>query len=832
MGILWRDLGYALAQIRRRPLLYGGVIVSLALGIGANATIFSYADALLLRLPAVSHPGSLAEVYTHNTDPNAAFGGLYPLSYLDYKDIRDLNHSFSGLAIYDPLAQVTMSHGEGAQGGPRTSWNLQLVSGNYFTVLGVHPILGRAILPQEAETVGTSAVVVLAYRTWQEQFGGDRHILGEKVLLNQLPYIVVGVAPADFDGLISGVQTDAWAPVTMAVRTGQGGWLTRGSRTMFGIGRLKPSVTLEQATADLTVVQKQLDRTYPNDDKPQFLGLATQFGAEPAFFRGQVAGANLLLMAIVGLVLLIACFNAANLLLVQSHNRRREWAVRSALGASRGRLLRQGLTESLLVAAIAGGLGLECGLLAAPVLLRLRPAGFPVNLQFGLNGHLAVFAAVLALVTGIVFGIVPSWQAARTVAAEGLKASTGGAAGAGHRLRNGLIAAQVAMCMLILVGAGLCLRSLQHANAINPGFETDHLLTAQVDAAGLGYQGAQARSYLENLEDAIARAPGVRSVAMATLMPLSMVNSQREVLAAGMQPPQGHRGIPIDLAVVGPGYFAATGTRLLEGRDFARSDLRPAAQQPSSGSLVPQHPDFVVVNQAMAQAFWPRQDALGRELLFPAGKAIYRAKVIGVAENGKYRSLGEPTRKFMYELAPEQTGELLVRTASPAAAAEAGLRTQLMELDPNLTTANVQTARDGLNFFLFPVRATSLILIGFGSLVLVLALVGLYGVIAGSVAQRTREFGVRLAIGAAPAQVLGEVLREGLRLAAWGLAAGLLLAALLGRAIAGLLYGISPLDPAAYLAAAAVLVAVAVAAAYGPARRAAAVDPVVALRCE
>ncbi|HXR96609.1 MAG TPA: ABC transporter permease [Terriglobales bacterium] len=834
MITLLRDLRYAFAQFERRPLLYGAVILSLALGIGANATIFSYTDAVLLRMPAVSHPETLAEVYTHNTDPNAAFGGLYPLSYLDYKDIRDRNHAFADVAIYDPLATVTMSQGQPGQGGTRVTWSLQLASGNYFSVLGVQPVLGRGFLPEEASTIGTSAVLVLAYHTWQQQFGGNPAILGQKVLLNQVPYTVIGVAPANFGGLMTGIVTDGWAPVTMAQSAGQAGWLGRGSRAMFGIGRLKPGVTIAQATADLTIVQQNLDKTYPDDDKPQFLGLAEPLGGEPAFFRGPVQGANMLLMVIVGLVLLIACFNAASLLLVEAHGRQREWAIRSALGASRGRLLRQGMSESLLLAAIAGVVGLELGRLLAPLLLRLKPEGFPVNLQFGLDPNVVIFAVLLTLATGVIFGLAPAWQASRTQANDGLKDSALGSGGSGrHRLRHLLIAAQVALCMLILVGAALCLRSLAHANAISPGFDTDHMLVAQIDPAGLGYSNAAAsRNYLEHLVDQLQSAPGVRAVAVAAQMPLGFVNAQREWLAPGMMPPPGHQGVTLDMGVVGPGYFAATGTRLLQGRDFARSDLPAADSNTAPAPLVPNDPKFVVVNQALAQSFWPHQDAVGQEILMPDGKQMHRAKVIGVAENGKYRSLGEVTRRYVFVLAPESTGFLLVRTAAPAAAAESTLRAKLLQLDPNLTNANVTTAADNLKTLLFPVHATSLVLIGFGSLVLLLALVGLYGVIAGAVAQRTREFGVRIAIGAAPQQVLAEVLRQGLRLALWGIAAGALLSVLAGRAIATLLYGISPLDPLAYVVAAALLVVVALVSSYIPARRAANVDPQIALRCD
>jgi len=379
----------------------------------------------------------------------------------------------------------------------------------------------------------------------------------------------------------------------------------------------------------------------------------------------------------------------------------------------------------------------------------------------------------------------------------------------------------------------LCLRSLREANAINPGFDTEHLTVAQIDPAGLGYQdAAAARNYVEHLEDQLRQAPGVRGVAMAQEMPLAIVNAQRPVLAAGMTPPPGQRGVTLDIGVVSPGYFAATGTRLLEGRDFARNDLRPPTPGTGPAPLVPKDPDYVIVNQALAQSFWPGKDALGQEVLLPDGAAMHRAKVIGVAENGKYRSLGEATRRYLFELAPENGGMLLVRTEAPAAAVESTMRARLLAVDANLTSANVQTASDNLKLLLFPVHATSLVLIGFGSLVLVLALVGLYGVVAGSVAQRTREFGVRIAIGAAPGQVLGDVLKQGLRLAAWGVGAGIVLSVLAGRGIAGLLYGISPLDPVAYGAAAALLVLVALASAYVPARRAARVDPMRALRCD
>lgn len=827
MATFWQDLRFAVRQIAHRPLLCGTAILSLALGIGANATIFSYANAILLRPPAIANRRALVEVYTHNTDPNADFGGIYPMSYYDYLDIRQQNHAFTDIAIYDPLAQAAMVHAT-----QRATWSGEMVSGNYFSLLGVPMALGRGILPAEAATIGTSPVVVISYQSWQRDFGGDPNILGQKILLNQTPFTVVGVTAAQFDGMIAGLKLNFFVPVTMADSVGGAGWLTsRSSRPMFGLGELKPGQTLATASADLTVVQKRLDAEYPNDDKASLAGMAVPLGSEPAMFRGQVEGANMLLTVIVGLVLLIACFNAANVLLVLAHGRRRELAVRAALGASRGRLLRQGLTESILLALLAGAVGLEISRLLAPLLLQMKPPGFPIALNLSLDRNLVVYTAALALGTGVLFGILPAWQAANVDAIDGLKAGASGLSGRRRWIRGAMISGQVAICVVVLVGAALCLRSLQHANAIDPGFDTDHLVFASIDANALGYHGPAARAYVERVEDAVAAAPGVQAVAVGAVWPLSIVSAQVSVLVPGMQPLPGETGVTVDAAIVGPNYFHASGTRLLAGRDFTRADLPPAAQEPLKATIA-KYPDYVIVNQTMAERFWPHRDPVGQALLYPRSDGAKRATVLGVAANGKYRSLGEPPRMYVYELESVQSGGMLIRTVAPANQAIGSVRSEMQQLDPNLTNDDIGTARDALAVQLFPVHAASLLLLGFGSLALVLALVGLFAVIASSVAQRTREFGVRMALGADQNQVLGGVLGEGLRLAGWGLLAGLALSALADRAVSSLLYGISPLDPLAYLATVALLTVVALAAAWVPARRAARVDPVVALRQE
>jgi len=813
-----RELRYALRLLWKHPGLSLVAILSLTLGIGANTTIFSFANALLFRQPPVEQPQRLVEVWIHDSDPNAPLTGLYPLSYPDYLDFSARTHSLLGLAIYNPGSEVSVATGSGGEASP---WMGQLVSANYFGVLGLQPALGRWFAPQEGAVKGAGSVVVLSYPTWQQRFGGSRDVIGRQITMNQVPYTIIGVAPRGFDGMFAGVACEFWAPVTMADRLGSPGMLDRRqNHGLFAVGRLQPGVSVASASAEMDLIQHGIGRQHPSEDSPRLGGRALPIGLVPTPFRGFIGVGVGLLAVVVGLVLLIACANAALVLLVQALGQRREWAVRAALGASRGRLVRQGLIHSVLLALIAGGLGIGVAQVLGPLLLRLRPPGFPITLSLGVDSHVLLFTLAVALATGVLFGLAPAWQGARLRVVDNLKDGSPGA-GARSRARSAFIIGQVALCVVVLVGAALCLRSLAHARAIDPGFDVQHLVTAQIDPVSLGYTGEAAHQFLQRAEAAVAGLDGVQAVSLTTQPPLQLSVSATEVLPPGMTPPHDRKGFQVDDTGVAPNYFHASGTPLLQGRDFTDADLAPG------------HPHLVVVNQVLARQFWPHSDAVGRTLLFPGNKDFPSVQIVGVAATGKYRSLGEAPRPYLYLLRTVKTqAQMLVRVRGNADAFLNPVTQTLQRLDPNLTADNAQTMAQFMEVPLFPARFTGILLSGFGLLALLLAVVGLYGVIAAAVAQRTREYGIRMALGAGAGDLLRLVVGQGLRLALWGILAGVVVAAGLTHFMAALLYGMSPVDPVSFLAAALVLALVAALASYLPARRATRIDPLRALRWE
>ncbi|HEY7855514.1 MAG TPA: ABC transporter permease [Terriglobales bacterium] len=800
----------------KSPVLSLAAILSLTLGIGANTTVFSFADALFLRLPPVASPHQLVEVYVHDTDPGAPLGGEFPFSYPDYLDYVAQNNSFSGIALYNPATEVNFAVDGNAAAMPG-----QLVSANYFSMLGVQPAVGRGFAPSEGATPGSGQVVVLSYSAWRDRLGAMTNPVGQVVNMNGIPFTVIGVAPRGFEGLLAGLKVDFWAPVTMAERLGSPGTLeSRGSHGLFAVARLKPGVSVAAASAEMDVIQHRLDKANPKTDPQEFGGLAVPVGMIPAPFRSFVGGGTGLLAVVVGLVLLIACVNAALALMVQAMGRRREWAVRSALGASRRQLIRQGLAESLVLAGISAVLGLGLAEILGPLLLRLRPPGFPIAMDFSLNAHVLLFTLFLAIVTGVLFGLAPAAQAARLNLVSGLKEGTQGT-GTGRSsawARNTFVIAEVALCVVVLVGATLCLRSLQHANAINPGFDTHDVVVATVDPESLGYKGDQAEQFMKRAATAVEALPGVRAASYIDQPPLQIGESDTNLLPQGMAPPPGQPGFDVDTARVAPEFFAAMGTRLLAGRDFRADDLTPGRMR------------VVVVNQKLAEQFWPHQSPLGKVINFPGNTASPSAQVIGVAETGKHRSLGEQPREFIYQLVDMKSpASMVVRVSGDARAFLPTVRRTLQGMDANLTSDNVQTIQDFLQVPLFPAHFTGVLLGGFGILALLLAMLGLYGVMASSVAQRTREFGIRMALGADAAAVSRLVVGQGLRLTLIGVAVGSVLAALLTQLMSALLYGLSPLDPLSYLVAAVVLAAVAALASLLPARRATRVDPKLAI---
>lgn len=813
------DVRFGLRLIGRRPGIAAAAILSLALGIGANVTIFAIAHAAVLRQPQVHDPSTLAEVYTFDHEADAPLHGYLPLSYPDYREIRDRNQVFSGLLLYSPIGEATWKPARGAA-QPVVD---QLVSRNYFSVLGVRPVLGRAFAPGETHAGGRLAVVV-SHHFWRRKLGARTDVVGQELTIDGLGYTVVGIAPPGFNGLFSGLNPDFWAPVTNAPRLtgvgGGGGIHSRGSRGYFAAGRLKPGVTLEAASADLKVIQKQLDAAYPGTDRKVFGGVAVTLGSIPYPFRGAATGMVWLLMAVVGLVLLIACANAANILLAQASGRRREMAVRSALGANRGRLFRQVLAESLVLSFIAGGLGLLFAIWAAPLLLQLRPPGLPVGFSVQPDTTVLIFAFALAVATGLIFGAAPAVRAGRGALTASLQEG-GARAGSGqNRLRQALVVGQVAVCLVVLTGAGLCLRSLANANSVSPGFDAAHLLIAQnVDPRTLGYSGTRAQAFVRQMEQIARQTPGISAVAWTANLPMNGTESDNMINLPGMAPPAGRQGYDIQTATVSAGYFAAMGIPLLRGRVFATSD-------------VADHRGVVIVNQAFAQRFWPGANPVGKQLLLGSPKTA-SVMVIGEVPTGKYQSLQERPRPFFYQTGPVTGPVMLVMgTAGSPIAVYAAVARRLEAVDPDLSSSDLVTGTQFLSLPLFTAKLTAIMLSVFGLLALVLAVLGLYGVMAYAVSQRSREFGVRLALGASPSELAGMVIRQGARTALVGIGIGIVVTLVLTRGLASFLFHVSTADPLTYVAVAVALAIVAVLASYVPARRAARMDPAVTLRVE
>ncbi|TAN22695.1 MAG: ABC transporter permease [Acidobacteria bacterium] len=813
-----RDLRYALRLIAKSPWLSLIAVLSLALGLGVNATIFSVANGLLLQKPAVASPDRLVEVYTHDPSPRAALNGDYPLSYLDYLAYEKQATSLSGLLIYNPVSQPNVIPSPGASPMP---WTGQLVSGNYFDVLGLHPALGRWFLPNEAAVKGSSPVVVLSWATWQRQFGGDGSVLGRTVSLNGMPFVVIGVAPRGFQGLFHAVECNFWAPVTMSDRLGLPGILeSRGNRSLFAVGRLKPGVTVAAASAQLDAVQHHLDREYPNGELPTFGGLAAPLGSVPLPFRGFATGGILLLEIVVGLVLLIACANAALVLLAQALGRQREWALRAALGAGRGRLIRQGLIHSVVLAVIAGGLALVIAAGLHPLLLHLVPADTPIAAPPALSSTVVWFTFALALAVGILFGLLPALQAARVRILDYIKDGTPGSGAVRSRTRSGFIMAQIALCMMVLVGAALCLRSLARARAINPGFDTQHLIVVTtLNPQSLGHTGKDAETFLKNLRAGVSAVPGVSAAGYTTQPPLQVGESDTFVLPEGMAPPPHAQGFRSEYTQVSPDFFKASGTPLVSGRGFTDADLASGRQ-------------LVVINQTLAQQFWPHGDAVGHTLL-RNGQGGTPMTIVGVAADGKYNSLDESPRPYFYPLTTiAMPATMMIHVAGNPQAFLTPVRRVLQNADPQMLSSNVETGAQFMQSPLFTAKMSGVLLSGFGILALLLALVGLYGVMASTVARRAREYGIRMALGADAPNLLRLVVSQGLRLAAWGILAGVILAALATHFMTSLLYGMSPADPISYIAAAVLLALITLLASLIPALRASRTDPLRALRQE
>jgi len=819
MDDLIQDLRFGLRLLLARPAFTAVAVLSLALGIGANTTIFSLVDALLLRALPVAHPERLVTVYTVD-EKNPGFA---PSSHLNWRDLETGNRSFAGVLGYDfvPMG-IAIGGGE-----PQVGVG-QLVSGNYFDLLGVQAAVGRTFAREENAPGAGQAVAVVSDHLWRQRLGADRAAVGRTILVDRHPVTVIGVAPPEFTGTDVGLQPELWMPmaVNRLVRPNPDlNWYeTRRGLFVFAIARLKPGTSLAAAQAEATALSRRLQREYPDDDRGRSFRLVPlSEAAIPPGLRGGVVAMSGLLLTVVGLVLLVACANVANLLLARASARRKEIAIRLSIGAGRGRLVRQLLTESVLLALLGGAGGLLLAAWATRALAALIASlplfGIRTSLDFGLDPRVLGFTLGLSLLTGLLFGLAPALQASRPGLVAALKSQAAPPAGAGRALtgRNLLIAAQVAFSLVALIAAGLFLRSLGAAQRTDPGFETEKLVTLGFDLELGGYDPARGQAFLRQMMDRVRAVPGVVSASVAQAGPLQG-STARSVFLAGQE--AGKNGILIQVNGVGPRYFETLGVPIVRGRGLGETDRE--------GTL-----PVVVVNQTMAAKFWPGEDAIGKRFRFFGDKLPQ--EVVGVARDVKYNTLGEDPQPYIYfPLAQRYAGSLtlIARTAGDPAAVLPTVDREVRAMDKDLPVTNVATVSRVLANGLLPARIGASLLAIFGLLALALAAVGIYGVTSFAVARRAREIGIRMALGARRGTVLGMVLAQGMAVVGLGVVAGALAAAALSRLAAGLLFGISPTDPLAFGATSLLLAAVALVANLLPARRATAVDPVTVLRQE
>jgi len=695
-----------------------------------------------------------------------------------------------------------------------------MVSGNYFSTLGVGPAIGRVLGIDDDRVAGGHPVVVLSYAYWKNRFAGDANIVGRAITVNNTPMTIIGVAQEGFMGAFLGVSTSAWVPMAMQPQmTGSNRLEARGNSWMQSYARLREGVTQAQAQAELSAIMTQLGQEYRDADDGLRVDVVrpwqAQFGAPHVL--APILG---VLSIVVALVLLIACANVANLLLSRAVGRRREIAVRQSLGANRSRLVRQLLTESMLLAVVSGVLGLAFADWTSGVLMAFAPpTDMPIDFGLRIDRMTLAYAMSMSLATGLFFGLAPAWQTSRPDVVDALKEEAGrGTSGSRitNRLRSALVVAQVAVCLVLLVAAGLFARSLVAAQQMSPGFEPRGLLIASVDLFPNGYTEETGRQFQRRLVDLLAAKPGVQAVAFARSVPLGLGGNSSTGLTVDGYTPRANEEINISYNLVGPKYFETMRMALAEGREFT----------PLDG---PTSPRVLVINETMARRYWPNGHALGGQVRI--GSVSY--EVIGIARDIKYTQLAERPRPYMY-LSSEQrfasTAVLHVRSDLPPGTMLSAIRETVRSIDPNLPIFDARTVEEHLQTAVFAQKMGANLLGAMGVLALILAAVGLYGVIAYAVSQRTQEMGIRLALGAAPGDLLKMVLRQGLTLTGVGLGIGLALAFAVSGLMRSLLPGITPRDPVTFIGVPLVLVAIAAIAALIPARRAGSVDPVVALR--
>ncbi len=815
-----KDIQYGVRMLLKNPGVTIVAIITLALGIGANTAIFSGVSAFLIRPLAVPRAGELVRPLEVAADR----GVSDDLSYPDYLDYRNQSTSFSGLAAED-MIQVALD----TENQSDVIWG-QVVSANYFDVMQVKPIMGRTFTPDEDTVVGGNPVVVLGNSLWERRFASDPNIVGKRIKFNDRQYEVIGVGPKGFVGSKFALALDFWVPFSMVeeLRRQPKVLEYRGDHWMNIIGRLKPGVSIEQASAEINGIAKRLNQAYPdersNDTQAKVM---TEIDARfedlgPVFKTG-----GLIAMAIVGLILLIACANVANLMLARAAARRKEIGIRLALGASRGRLIRQLLTESLILSVLGGGLGLLLALWVTDLM-----QGFVPVIQytiitnfFALDSRALVFTLIVSLATGLVFGLAPAWHSSNPDVVPVLKGAQDVVSKgrlSRFNLRNSLVVAQVALSLMVLVCGGLFIKSFRQAQLMDPGFDNPRGLIVSLSPQLVGLDKDQSRNFYHQIVERVGNLPGVEGVGLAQLLPLGdSTNSNGPVLKEGETLAKGAAGRSILTNVIGAGYFKAMQIPILEGRDFDDRDQENTQQ-------------VTIVNQRLAQMLWPGESAIGKRIFLGVNDKA-PLEVVGVVKTGKYRNLAEDPQPFFYYAMAQRrprTMALVVRSNIEPGALASAIRKEVQTLDRRVPVFAVKTMAEHMTYALWAPNMAATFSLAFAVLAILLSAVGLYSVMAYVVSQRTREVGIRMALGASRQDVLKMIARQGMGLAAVGVVIGLLLALGLVKLVSSLLIGIGGYDVTIFLLVPVLLAGVALVACYLPARRATKINPLVALRYE
>ncbi|HET7871873.1 MAG TPA: ABC transporter permease [Terriglobales bacterium] len=818
---MWQEIRYAFRMIARSPGFTAIAVLSLALGIGANAAIFSLADALLFRPLPVSDPGAVMDISLDKSGGNGLFGDISGLSYPDYHDLRASAKSFDGLVAFKYMG-VSMARSVSETPQIRLG---AVVSDNFFSVLGVEPVLGRNFLPEENAHGGAPAVV-LAHGFWQDQFSGDKGLIGKTVRISGTDFTVVGIAPKSFFGMDQYVRPSFYVPMqTAQLLSGENKdpLEDRNDYSLSLEGRLKKGLSRTQAQAEMATLWKGLQQQYPADGRKRSMAVRTQVQARIAQDSVDAILVTML-MVLVAIVLLIACANVANLLLGRARGRTREIAVRIALGVSRTKLLRQLFAENV-VLSLAGalaGLGFAYGGIRFLQTIRI-PTDLPVMIDPQLDQRVLLYSLIAALASALMFGLAPAFQSLKTDLVASLKNAESDRAGKRRTLgRNTLVIAQIALSMVLLVAAGMLLDGFRKSLVTSPGFRTDHLLMTEFDTSLARYTPEKTRTFYRELYDRARVLPGVQSATLSAIVPFQPTQAPRTVIPEGYQPTKGQQNASLLYDVVDEHYFDTMKVGIVSGRAFTAGDKEGT-------------PRVAIVNQEFARHYWPGQDPLGKRFQLDTEKGPY-VQVVGVAKDSKYAWISEPPLQFFYlPFAQEKNTRmvLLLESSSNPALLAAPVREIVRSMDANQPVFNVRTFTEFYQMrALNPPRMIMQMVLTMGLIGLTLALIGIYGLVSYSVARRTREIGVRIAIGAGRNDVIKMVLRQGFVLAAIGIAIGGTLSAVTGKLLAKGMIGLGKPNPATFVLVPLAMLLVTMAACWTPAWRASRVDPMKALRFE